>query len=80
MLQGYPNYTPATYPANLSNIPSGTDCAINCNNSQGIFGFHPAGANVAMGDGSVRHLSSSLSVRAMMFMATRDSGEEPIAE
>lgn len=75
-LQGYPNYTPATYPTNLSNIPSGTDCAVNCNNSQGIFGFHPAGANVAMGDGSVRHLSTSLSVKAMMFMATRDSGEE----
>lgn len=75
MLQGYPNYTPATYPTNLSNIPSGTDCAVNCNNSQGIFGFHPGGANVAMGDGSVRHLSVSTSVKAMMYMATRDSGE-----
>jgi prepilin-type N-terminal cleavage/methylation domain-containing protein/prepilin-type processing-associated H-X9-DG protein len=74
-LQGYPNYTPATYPTNLSNIPSGTDCAVNCNNSQGIFGFHPSGANVAMGDGSVRHLSTTLSVKAMMYMATRDGGE-----
>ncbi|WP_425618135.1 DUF1559 domain-containing protein [Anatilimnocola sp. NA78] len=76
MLQGYPNYTLATYPTNLGNIPSGTDCAVNCNNSQGIFGFHPGGANVAMGDGSVRHLSTSLSVKSMMFMATRDGGEE----
>ncbi len=42
-VQGYPTYTPATYPTNLSNIPSGTDCAINCNNSQGVFGFHPGG-------------------------------------
>ncbi|WP_254509962.1 DUF1559 domain-containing protein [Anatilimnocola floriformis] len=74
MLQGYPNYTAATYPT--GGTPSGTDCAINCNNSQGIFGFHPGGANVAMGDGSVRHLSNSLSVKALMFMASRDSGEE----
>lgn len=81
MLQGYPNYTPATYPTNLSNIPSGTDYAVNCNNSQGIFGFHPGGANVAMGDGSVRHLSVSTSVKAMMYMATlatvgRNSGND----
>jgi prepilin-type processing-associated H-X9-DG protein len=75
MVQGYPNYTLATYPTNLSNIPSGTDCAINCNNSQGVFGFHPSGANVAMGDGSVRHLSTSTSVAVLMSLVTRDGGE-----
>jgi prepilin-type processing-associated H-X9-DG protein len=75
MVQGYPNYTPATYPTNLSNIPSGTDCAINCNNSQGVFGFHPSGANVAMADGSVRHLSTSTSVAVLMSLVTRDGGE-----
>lgn len=75
-LQGYPVYTLATYPTTLSNIPSGTNCAVNCNNSQGIFGFHPGGANVAMGDGSVRFLPENLSVATMMFLATRDGGEE----
>ena len=74
-VQGYPTYTLATYPTNLSNIPSGTDCAINCNNSQGVFGFHPGGANVAMADGSVRFLSTSTSVQVLMFMTTRDGGE-----
>lgn len=73
-LQGYSNHTIATYPTG-SATPAGTDCAVNCNNSQGIFGFHPGGANVAMGDGSVRFLSTSTSVKSMMYMASRDSGE-----
>ena len=74
-VQGYPTYTPETYPSNLSSIPAGTDCAINCNNSQGVFGFHAQGANVLMGDGSVRFLSTTTSVATLMFMVTRDSGE-----
>jgi prepilin-type processing-associated H-X9-DG protein len=74
-VQGYANYTPATYPTNLSNIPSGTDCAINCNNSQGVYGFHPGGANVAFGDGSVRFLSTATSVATLMAIVSRGSGE-----
>jgi prepilin-type N-terminal cleavage/methylation domain-containing protein/prepilin-type processing-associated H-X9-DG protein len=74
-VQGYPNYTPATYPTNLANIPAGTACAINCNNSQGVFAFHTGGANVAMGDGSVRFLSTKTSVATLMFLSTRDGGE-----
>jgi prepilin-type N-terminal cleavage/methylation domain-containing protein/prepilin-type processing-associated H-X9-DG protein len=75
MIQGFPSYTPATYPTNLGNIPSGTDCAINCNNSQGVFGFHPGGANVVMGDGSVRFFSTDMSVATLMALATRNGGE-----
>ncbi|MFH5802780.1 DUF1559 domain-containing protein [Alienimonas sp. DA493] len=75
MIQTYPNYTPETYPKNLSNIPSGTECAINCNNSQGVFGFHPGGANVVHGDGSVRMLNESMDGAVLMFMATRDGRE-----
>ena len=74
-IQGYPSYTPATYPTNLANIPSGTDCAINCNNSQGVFGFHPGGANIAMGDGSVHFFSTSTSVYTLLSLASRGSGE-----
>jgi prepilin-type N-terminal cleavage/methylation domain-containing protein/prepilin-type processing-associated H-X9-DG protein len=75
MVQGYPDYTLLTYPAGTSNAPSGTACAINCNNSQGVFGFHPAGANVAMGDGSVRMFSQSMSVTTLMYSVSRNGGE-----
>jgi prepilin-type processing-associated H-X9-DG protein len=78
-IQGYSNYTQATYPTNLGNIPAGTECAVNCNNSQGVFGFHANGANVAMGDGSVRFLTVRTSVATLMFLATRD-GQEVIQE
>jgi prepilin-type N-terminal cleavage/methylation domain-containing protein/prepilin-type processing-associated H-X9-DG protein len=74
-VQTYPSYTPDTYPTTLGNIPSGTDCAINCNNSQGVFGFHVGGANVAMGDGSVRFLPDGLSAAVLMSLATKDGGE-----
>jgi len=74
-VQGYQIESPATYPTNVSNQPAGTACAINCNNSQGVFGFHTNGANVAMGDGSVRFLTTSTSVTTLMFIATRDGGE-----
>jgi prepilin-type N-terminal cleavage/methylation domain-containing protein/prepilin-type processing-associated H-X9-DG protein len=75
MVQGYPAYIPSTYPAGSGNAPSGTACAINCNNSQGVFGFHPAGANVAMGDGSVRMLSQTMSVATLMYLVSRNGGE-----
>ncbi len=74
-VQGYPEYIPSTYPAGTANAPSGLACAINCNNSQGVFGFHPAGAHAAMGDGSVRLLSSTMSVRTLMSLVSRDGGE-----
>ena len=75
MVQGYRNETPATYQTNLGEPPVRHRCAVNCNNSQGVFGFHTGGANVAMADGSVRFLSTSTSVAALMFLATRDGGE-----
>jgi Protein of unknown function (DUF1559) len=75
MVQGYSNYTVATYPTNLGNIPAGTDCAINCNNSQGVYGFHTGGAHAAMGDGTVRFLSTSTSVATLMALVSRSSGE-----
>lgn len=74
-VQGYSSYTPATYPTNLANIPAGTQCAINCNNSQGVFGFHSPGAHVAMADGSVRLLTTSTSVATLMALVSRASGE-----
>jgi prepilin-type N-terminal cleavage/methylation domain-containing protein/prepilin-type processing-associated H-X9-DG protein len=74
MVQGYSNMTPGTYPT-TSLTPSGTACAINCNNGEGVFAFHPAGANVAMGDGSVRMLSQNMSVATLMYLVSRNGGE-----
>ncbi len=72
MVQGYSN---GAYQPTASNQPSGTACAINCNNSQGVFGFHPGGANVAMGDGSVRMFSQSMPVATLMYLVSRNGGE-----
>jgi prepilin-type N-terminal cleavage/methylation domain-containing protein/prepilin-type processing-associated H-X9-DG protein len=74
-LQGYPNFGPSNpYPTNKS-TPAGTDCAVNCNNSQGLYGFHPGGAQVGMCDGSVRFVSTSIPVHVLLYMASRDGGE-----
>jgi prepilin-type processing-associated H-X9-DG protein len=73
-VQGYQNYTPDTYPTNVG-TPAGTACAINCNNSQGVFGFHAGGANVAMCDGSVRMFAENMGVPVLMALVTRDGGE-----
>jgi prepilin-type N-terminal cleavage/methylation domain-containing protein/prepilin-type processing-associated H-X9-DG protein len=76
-LQGYPFFNQANpYPTNKS-TPAGTDCAVNCNNSQGLYGFHAEGANVGMADGSVRFVTTSLTVDLLLKLATRD-GEEVI--
>ncbi|GAA4422666.1 DUF1559 domain-containing protein [Bremerella cremea] len=72
-LQTYDNYSPTTYPTGTT--PAGSQCAVNCNNSQGLFAFHPSGANVGMGDGSVRFFTESTPPRVLLFMASRDSGE-----
>ena len=43
-----------------ADVPSA--CRINCNNQGEIYSFHQGGANVCMGDGSVRFLSTSISL------------------
>jgi prepilin-type N-terminal cleavage/methylation domain-containing protein/prepilin-type processing-associated H-X9-DG protein len=74
MVQGYSNLTPGTYPVS-GLTPAGTACAINCNNGEGVFAFHPAGANAAMGDGSVRVLSQTMSVATLMYLVSRNGAE-----
>jgi prepilin-type N-terminal cleavage/methylation domain-containing protein/prepilin-type processing-associated H-X9-DG protein len=74
-IQGYPIFNDSNpYPTNMS-TPAGTDCSINCNNSQGVYGFHPGGANIGMCDGSVRMFSPDLSVNTLLNMATKNGGE-----
>ncbi|WP_199186796.1 DUF1559 domain-containing protein [Blastopirellula marina] len=73
-LQTYSNYTPTSYPTGGS-TPSGIGCTVNCNNSQGLFGFHPGGATVAMGDGSVRFFNEGMAGEVLMALASRNGGE-----
>lgn len=40
-----------------------------------IYSFHPAGANVLLGDGSVQHLRSTASIRVVAGLVTRKGGE-----
>jgi prepilin-type processing-associated H-X9-DG protein len=50
-------------------------CAINCLNFSEIYAFHAGGANVVMGDGSVRFLSANTPIYIVAAMKTRNLGE-----
>ncbi|WP_020468062.1 DUF1559 domain-containing protein [Zavarzinella formosa] len=50
-------------------------CALNCTNGGEIYAFHPSGANVVMGDGSVRFLSNSTSFAVVVALYSRQGGE-----
>ncbi len=49
--------------------------AINVFNENGLYSFHPGGVQLAMGDGSVRFLSESVSSTVFAAQVTRDDGE-----
>jgi len=48
---------------------------LNDTNSDGIFSFHPSGANVAFGDGSVRFISESTDQEIVIALITRAEGD-----
>jgi prepilin-type N-terminal cleavage/methylation domain-containing protein/prepilin-type processing-associated H-X9-DG protein len=52
-------------------------CPVNCSNNNEIYSFHPGGAMVAMGDGSVRFLAETVSIRVVGRMLTR-AGREAV--
>jgi prepilin-type N-terminal cleavage/methylation domain-containing protein len=58
----------------------GMDCAVNCTNSQGIYGFHATGAVTGFCDGSVRFYTDDMTVRVAYGLATINSGESLGAE
>lgn len=51
-----------------------TDCAVNCNNWFGIYGFHTGGAHVLLCDGSVRFVSTKLDPLTFAYLTLRDDG------
>jgi prepilin-type N-terminal cleavage/methylation domain-containing protein len=50
-------------------------CMINCTNAYSIYSFHPAGANVVVGDGSVHFLSENVDTDLVLQMLTVNGHE-----
>jgi prepilin-type processing-associated H-X9-DG protein len=50
-------------------------CAVNCSNFDGVYAFHPTGANAVFCDGSVRHLGPNLNVAVLHAVSTFAVGE-----
>jgi len=57
-------------------IPFGGNCVVNCSNNLGScpYSFHPGGANVAMGDGSVRFLKQTIAATTMFKLVGCNDG------
>ena len=53
---------------------------LNCGPNEETFSFHPGGANVVLGDGSVRFLSNSIDGATFRALLTPDGGEVPPAD
>ena len=49
-------------------------CAVNASNNSGVYSFHPSGANVCFGDGSVRMLYKDLNIFVFFALAVVDDG------
>lgn len=43
-------------------------CPINCSNLEGIYGFHPAGAQGLLGDGSVHFLNQNIDLQTIYYL------------
>jgi prepilin-type processing-associated H-X9-DG protein len=64
-----PGIVPA---AGSNNFPG--PCAVNCDNGQNIYSFHPSGAHILMADGSVQLLKASASLTTVAILLTPDDG------
>jgi prepilin-type N-terminal cleavage/methylation domain-containing protein/prepilin-type processing-associated H-X9-DG protein len=72
-----------SFPASHPTSPGGTltdpayvssSCQINCTNQGEIYAFHASGANVVMGDGSVRFLNTGISLSLLQKLCARGDG------
>ena len=50
-------------------------CHMNCTNDNEVYSFHPSGAMVLIGDGSIRFLSSNAQFKIVAAMITKQGGE-----
>jgi prepilin-type N-terminal cleavage/methylation domain-containing protein len=60
-------------------VTSTGPCPLNCTNANEIYGFHPNGALIVMGDASVRFLPEATPMRVVAMMNTRQANE-PIGD
>ena len=58
-----------------SSSAAGGTYSMNWSNVQGIYSFHPQGANFGMCDGSVRFVSAELPVTLLVAFSSRDAGD-----
>jgi len=65
--------SPGSTLSTVAEVP--TACRINCANQGEIYAFHSGGANVCMGDGSVRFLQDSISLQTLMKLCARSDGK-----
>ncbi len=66
-------YTLHSYTYDGSRTPG--PCFTNCYNGNEDYGFHPGGNNYLMGDGSVRFIKQTTSIRVYVRLITRAIGE-----
>jgi prepilin-type N-terminal cleavage/methylation domain-containing protein len=50
-------------------------CFMNCTNDNEVYSFHPSGATLLMGDGSVKFASSTMQFRVFAAMISAEGGE-----
>jgi hypothetical protein len=51
-------------------------CPMNCTNDNELYGFHPGGALVSVGDGGVRFLAANMPLRLVAAMITREGKDK----
>jgi prepilin-type N-terminal cleavage/methylation domain-containing protein len=62
-------------PDGTSSAGAAATCPMNCRNEGEIYGFHPGGSIVVLGDGSTRFLKQTISLRTLIILTTRAGGE-----
>jgi len=67
-------------PDGTSGTPADNTCAINCGNNNETYSFHPGGANHLFGDGSVRFIRATISMRNYAALITAVGGEINVEE
>lgn len=64
--------SPGSTLSSTAEVP--TSCQLNCSNQGEIYAFHSGGANICLGDGSVRFLRDSITLVNLQKMCARSDG------